>query len=51
MTGTEFAARRAAIDLLQKELAGLLEVSERTIQRWEAAATVPALSPRVRWIT
>jgi DNA-binding transcriptional regulator YiaG len=44
MTGAEFAAQRSAIDrsgLTQVELAKILGVSERTIQRWEAAKTVP----------
>jgi DNA-binding transcriptional regulator YiaG len=44
MTGTEFATRRVAIDLHQAELAALLEVSERTVQRWEAAAKVPTIA-------
>jgi len=44
MTGTEFATRRTALDLLQVELADLLKISERTVQRWETAISVPALA-------
>jgi DNA-binding transcriptional regulator YiaG len=43
MTGTEFRALRTSDGLLQKDLAELLGVSERQIQRWEAAMVVPAL--------
>jgi DNA-binding transcriptional regulator YiaG len=47
MTGAEFAAQRCAIDrsgLTQVELAEILGVSERTVQRWEAAEMVPKLA-------
>lgn len=44
MAGTEFARRRNAIDLLQKDLAAVLDVSERTVQRWEAARAVPTIA-------
>jgi len=43
MTGPEFRALRTSDGLLQKDLAELLGVSERQIQRWEAAATVPSI--------
>jgi DNA-binding transcriptional regulator YiaG len=41
---TEFARRRSAIDLSQKDLAAVLDVSERTVQRWEAAQVVPTIA-------
>ena len=44
MTGTEFARRRVSIDLSQKDLAAALDVSERTVQRWEAAQAVPTIA-------
>ena len=44
MTGTEFARRRIAIDLSQKDLAAVLDVSERTIHCWEAAQAVPTIA-------
>jgi DNA-binding transcriptional regulator YiaG len=43
-TGTEFARRRVSIDLSQKDLAAVLDVSERTVQRWEAAQAVPTIA-------
>jgi len=42
MTGTEFARRRIAIDLSQKDLATVLDVSER--QCWETAPAVPTIA-------
>jgi DNA-binding transcriptional regulator YiaG len=44
MTGTEFAQWRIAIDLSQKDLAAVLDVSERTVQGWEAAKIVPTVA-------
>jgi DNA-binding transcriptional regulator YiaG len=44
MTGTEFARRRIAIDLSQRDLAAVLDVSEQTVQRWEAAQAVPTIA-------
>jgi DNA-binding transcriptional regulator YiaG len=44
MTGTEFRALRTSNDLLQRDLSGLLGVSERQIQRWEASAIVPNIA-------
>ena len=43
MTGQEFRQLRVDNGLLQRDLAGLLGVSERQIQRWEASAVVPSI--------
>jgi DNA-binding transcriptional regulator YiaG len=47
MTGAGFAAQRCTIDVSgmpQVEPAEILGVSERAVQRWEAAKTVPNLA-------
>jgi len=47
MTRAGFAAQRCRIDvsgMTQVEPAEILGVSERTVQRWEAAKTVPNLA-------
>jgi DNA-binding transcriptional regulator YiaG len=47
MTGAGFAAQRCTIDvsgMTQVEPAEILGVSERAVQRWEAAKTVPNLA-------
>jgi len=49
MTGAGFATQRCSIDvsgMTQVEPAEILGVSERTVQRWEAAKTVPNLAQR-----
>jgi DNA-binding transcriptional regulator YiaG len=43
MTGTEFRALRTSNGLLQRDLAELLGVSERQVQRWEASNIVPSI--------
>jgi DNA-binding transcriptional regulator YiaG len=44
MTGQELRQLRISNRLLQRDLAALLSISERQVQRWEASEAVPAIA-------
>jgi transcriptional regulator with XRE-family HTH domain len=41
LTGGEFKARRLALNLTRAKLAAILDVTYRTVLRWEAGDVVP----------